>query len=49
MMDVRGVAPLCLQATWFEMDIEPANSLFAVTVTHRPDRDSASAGAELMR
>ena len=31
------------------MEIEPANGLFAVTVTRRPGKDSASAGAELMQ
>jgi hypothetical protein len=48
MMDVRGVAAMS-EAACIEIGIDTANGLFAVTITHRPGRDSASARAELMR
>lgn len=45
----QGCGAAMSEAAWSEMGFVPANGLFAVAVTHRPGRDSTSAGAELMR
>ena len=46
MMGVRGGAPRCLRRPDPAADAGPANGQCAVASTHRPGRDSLSAGAE---
>lgn len=46
MMGVRDGAPRCFERSDLAGYAGPANGLYAVASTHRPGRDSLSAGAE---